>query len=105
MKTIILDENVPQALKQMLWGHRVTTVQEKGWGGIQNGELLAFLDGYFDVFITADKNLRYQQNLSQRKIAIIELPFNSRRQVMPLAQKILRAVEKVKNNDYIGIVP
>ncbi len=59
MKKIILDENIPHALKQMLTGHVVTSVQEEGWGGVQNGKLLAFLDGKFDVFITADRNLRY----------------------------------------------
>jgi hypothetical protein len=103
VKKIILDENVPRALKQALAGHIVTTVQEQGWTGIENGELLALLDDKFDVFITADKNLRYQQNLAQRRIAIVELPFNARRKVLPLGQEILKAVESARLNDYIQI--
>jgi hypothetical protein len=73
---IILDENLPHALKRVIPGHNVTTVQGQGWSGISNGELIKKVDGVFDVFITADKNLRYQQNLSDRKISIIELPTN-----------------------------
>ena len=103
VKRIILDENIPHALKSALVGHFVTSVQEQGWGGIQNGQLMALLEGRFDVFITADKNLRYQQNLASRKIAIIEMPFNSRRRLLPLAGKILEAVVSAKNNSYIVI--
>jgi len=103
VKKIILDENVPRPLRQALGHHIISTVQELGWKGIENGELLTLLENRFDVFITADKNLRYQQNLSDRKIAIIELPFNSRRQVMPLAPKILEALEAIQPNDYLCI--
>jgi hypothetical protein len=77
VKKIILDENMPRRLGNLITGHSVTTVQKAGWAGIGNGELLTLLDGKFDVFLTSDKNLRYQQNLRGRKIAIVELPFNS----------------------------
>ncbi|MGL5035461.1 MAG: DUF5615 family PIN-like protein, partial [Microcystaceae cyanobacterium] len=60
---IILDENIPKALKSYLSFYEVTTVQERGWAGIKNGELIARIDNIYDVFITSDKNLRYQQNL------------------------------------------
>lgn len=60
---VILDENLPKPLKGIFSNHSVTTVQEQGLAGTLNGALLARLDGLFDVFITADKNLRYQQNL------------------------------------------
>ena len=103
MKKIILDENIPHALRKTLSVHAVTTVQREGWGGIKNGELMQRIDGRFDVFITADKNLRYQQNLVNRKIAIIELPFNARRLVMPLAGKILEAIETIQPNGYAFI--
>ncbi len=79
MKKIILDENIPLALRNSLSRHHVTTVQKEGWGGINNGELINLIEGRFDIFITADKNLRYQQNLFRRLIAIIELPCNARR--------------------------
>ena len=103
MKKILLDENIPLSLRSSLSKHLVTTVQKEGWCGIKNGELIRLIDDRFDIFITADKNLRYQQNLAQRRIAIIELPFNSRRLVMPLVEKILQTVETAQPNDYLAI--
>lgn len=73
---IILDENLPRALKRYLSAYEVTTVQEQGWAGVRNGELIARIDGVYDVLLTSDKNLKYQQNLTGRSIAIIELPTN-----------------------------
>ncbi len=57
---ILLDENVPRPLKRFLKGHDVSSVQECGWRGVQNGELLRFAEESFEVFILADKNMRYQ---------------------------------------------
>jgi len=57
---IILDENLPKPLKGIFPKHSATTVQEQGLAGTVNGALLARLEGVFDLFITADKNLRYQ---------------------------------------------
>ena len=74
--TIILDENLPRGLLRILASHRVTTVQKVGYAGVENGELLAKLEGVYDVFLTADKNLRYQQNLAGRQLAVVELPTN-----------------------------
>jgi Domain of unknown function (DUF5615) len=71
---ILLNECVPRPLRKLLVGHEVSTAQEAGLGGIENGELLRRAEGKFDLFVTADKNLRYQQNLTGRKIAILELP-------------------------------
>ena len=58
---ILFDENVPYPLKKFLAGHVVSTVQECGWRGVGNGELLNLAEESFDVFILADKNMRYQQ--------------------------------------------
>lgn len=64
---IVLDENLSRVLMGIFGpGHQVTTVQELGLAGVTNGLLLARLEGNHDVFVTADKNLRYQQNLSNR---------------------------------------
>ena len=105
VKKVILDENVPRPLRNLLAGHAVTTVQKEGWAGIGNGELIANIDGVFDVFVTSDKNLRYQQNLKDRKIAIIELPFNAFDLVLPLAPMILAAINDSQPNDYLTIEP
>ena len=74
---IVLDENLPRALTRIFApAHYVTTVQRLGLAGIAYGALLARLEGNHDVFVTADKNLRYQQNLARRRLAIVELPTN-----------------------------
>ena len=103
MKRVILDENLPQPLRHLLGGHRVVTVQYQGWSGIQNGDLLKLIDGAFDIFITGDKNLRYQQNLSGRKVAIIELPFSRLDSLQPLLTKIRAAIDTAKDGDYFQI--
>ena len=105
MKSVILDENIPRRLGSRLSGHRVTTVPEQGWGGVKNGRLIALIDGSYDVFVTADKNLRYQQNLEGRKISIIEVPFNDSEKLLPLAPEILLAIEKSMPGSYIEIIP
>jgi len=76
---VLLDECVPIQVRGALYGHEVATVQQMGWGGISNGVLLAAAeDAGFDLFILADKNLRYQQNLTDRRLAILELWTNHR---------------------------
>ena len=77
MTRILLDHCVPKPLRRWLPGETVRTCHEEGWAGFRNGELLAAAEAAgFEVFITADKNLRYQQNLASRRLAIIELPTN-----------------------------
>lgn len=73
---VLLDECTPRVVKKRIPAHDIRTVQEMGWAGIKNGELLTLAEPLFEVFVTTDKNLRYQQNLSQRKLAFILLPSN-----------------------------
>ena len=105
MKTVILDENLPQLLRHHLADFDVVTVQYQGWAGIQNGELISLIDGKFDVFLTADQNLRYQQNLKGRKIAIVELPFIRRADIPYFVERIGAAIISAKVGDYIQIEP
>ena len=86
---ILLDESVPRLLKLRLPQLNISTVQEMGWAGVQNGELLRRAEEHFDVLITADRNLRYQQNLSGRKLAILVLPSNQ----VPLVTRLVPVVE------------
>jgi predicted nuclease of predicted toxin-antitoxin system len=76
---VLLDECTPKALKKALaaYGHECRTVQESGWAGKKNGELLTLAESFFDVLLTVDTNLRYQQNLQGRKIAIVVLQSSS----------------------------
>jgi len=77
MRRVLLDHCVPRPFRNMLTGCDVSTTHEMGWAEFKNGELIkAAENAGFDIFITADKNLRYQQNLSERRIAVIELPTN-----------------------------
>ena len=62
---ILLDECVNPRLKSAFPGHSVKTLPEMGWRGLTNGELLALAEGQFDVFVTLDKNLEHEQNLSR----------------------------------------
>jgi len=103
VKSVILDENIPRRLGTRLSGHRVTTVPEQGWGGVKNGRLMTLIDGSYDVFVTADKNLRYQQNLDDRQISIIEVPFNDSAKLLPLAPEILLAIEQSLPGSYIEV--
>ena len=78
---ILLDECVPWPMHRLLTNHTCTTVQALGWNGIRNGDLLQRAEGEFDLFITSDQNIRYQQNLSGRRIAILELSTNDLRRI------------------------
>ena len=68
---LLLDECVPKRLKRELHGHEATTVQDMGWAGIKNGELLRLADGQFDALLTVDQGIEYQQNLSGLRISIV----------------------------------
>ena len=83
---ILLDENIDRLLKTLFDPeHEVVTVQEHGWEGMKNGALLQAAEQAFDVFVTMDKNLEYQQNLNNIDLAIIVL--------------------KAKNNAYGSVAP
>jgi hypothetical protein len=95
---LLLDENLPRSLKSLLIPHEVKTVQELGWGSISNGDLVAKADGMFDVLLTADKNLRYQQNLTGRQIAIDELPTNRKAVLMSMARELHAALLEMQGH-------
>ena len=101
--TIILDENLPHGLLRMLAPRQIVTVQEAGFAGMKNGQLLAALEGVFDILMTADKNLRYQQNLSGRRLAIVELPTNRWPLLHPLQARIVEAVDGCQPSSYVAV--
>src|SRR5438067_8435215 len=67
---ILLDESLPRRLRDAFAGHEVATVVETGWSGVENGELLRLAATRFDIFVTADQNLQFQQNLSALPITV-----------------------------------
>ena len=128
---ILLDECVPWPMHKLLLADDCVTVQKRGWGGIKNGDLLRLAEGEFDLFITSDQNIRYQQNLAGRRIPILELSTqrpsprrgrgcsNSSRgcrhqarrasipgdSVRPIARQKLDAVNKTRNNPALADQP
>jgi hypothetical protein len=76
-----------------------------GWAGIKNGNLLALMEKSFDVFITVDKNLSFQQSLPRFKVVVFVLRAKSNRlaDLKPLASKILSELEKIKNRQIVHI--
>ena len=70
---LLLDESVPAKLRKHLPRHEVRTAVEMGWSGVKNGKLLALAGAQFDVFLTVDKNLPFQQNLATLPIAVVVL--------------------------------
>jgi predicted nuclease of predicted toxin-antitoxin system len=71
--SILLDEMMSRKLGRELADHEVSTVQREGWAGLTNGTLLDAIASHFDVFITMDKGMRYQQHLTDRPFGIIEV--------------------------------
>jgi hypothetical protein len=71
---ILFDQGTPVPLRRYLTEHSVTTAYEEGWSNLSNGDLLKLAeDKGYQIFVTTDRNLRYQQNLSDRQMAIVVL--------------------------------
>jgi hypothetical protein len=88
---LLLDECIDRRLARDLTGHEVKTVPQMGWAGVKNGALLTRAEKEFDVFVTVDRNLSFQQNLPNFDIAVLVLhaPSNRLMDLRPLAPKIL----------------
>ena len=93
---ILLDECVPWPMHRLLTDHSCTSVQAQGWSGIRNGDLLQRAEAEFDLFITSDQNIRYQQNIASSGIAILELSTNDLRRIERARVSILDAINKSK---------
>jgi predicted nuclease of predicted toxin-antitoxin system len=74
---VFLDENIPRALRHVLEGHEVASVEQRGWKGKTNGELLGLVVAAFDVLITSDGNMVQQQNMVGRHLSVIVVPTNN----------------------------
>ena len=100
---ILLDECVPRPIARFLSDHTVSTVQEMSWGAFKNGALLNLADSSFDLFLTSDQNLRYQQNLSGRRIAILELSTNNWSVIKANAGLISQAVAAIQPGEFVAL--
>lgn len=102
---ILIDENLPRKLTAYLEGHECRTVVECGWSGKKNGELLALADPLFDVLLTLDKNLPYQQNLDSVRIAVLIVRARSNRiqDLLPLLAECLAALITIQPRQVVRL--
>jgi len=95
---VLLDECVDWRLARDIPGHNVKTARQMGWTTIKNGELLALAAAEFDVFVTVDRNLSFQQKLDAYEVAVLVLGATSNRlaDLRPLIPKLLTAIERAQ---------
>jgi hypothetical protein len=98
---VLLDACVPRPLRKFLPDHTVRTAQEMGWGKLKNGVLLQAVEPQFEAFLTSDKNLKYQQNIAGRKLAVLVLPTNDWTTIRTKTDEIAAKVAGLKPGDFI----
>lgn len=97
---ILLDECVPWPIHKLLIGHESQPVQRYGWGGIKNGRLLQLAESQFDLFITSDQGIRYQQNMTGRNIAVLQLSTNKLRLILAASATLQAEVATMKPGEF-----
>jgi predicted nuclease of predicted toxin-antitoxin system len=105
---VLLDENVDRRLKRSFAGkHDIVTVAEAGWAGKKNGELLRLAEREFDTFVTTDKGIPHQQNLSGLGLAIVLLRArsNAREDLEPLMDQVNVALDSARPGSVVRIPP
>ena len=104
---VLLDECIDWRLCRDIAGHDVKTARQMGWSAVKNGELLALAESEFDVFVTVDRNLSFQQKLPDFKVAVIVLRSRSNRlaDLRPLVPDLLSCVANAPRGavTYVGI--
>lgn len=100
---ILFDQGTPAPLRAFLKNHDVKTAAEVGWAALTNGQLLDAAEREFDLLITTDQGLRYQQNLAGRRLAILVLPTTSWPKLEPSQTKIVSAAKSLKQGDYLEL--
>ena len=98
---ILLDECIDQRLAKELLGHEVKTVPQMGWTGLSNGELLGRAEGAFEIFVTVDANLPFQQELSRFSLAtfLLRAPSNRLEELRPLISLLLAILPQAKSGE------
>jgi|ERR1044072_9772248 hypothetical protein len=97
---ILFDQGTPVPLREHLYSHTVATAFELGWSHLANGELLAAAEDSFDLFITTDQQICYQQNLGGRRLAILVLLTTSWPRLQNCIPQIQEAVERMGPGEY-----
>lgn len=100
---ILFDQGTPAPLRTHLIGHIVETAFELGWSNLQNGELLAMAETAFDLLITTDQQLNFQQNLSGRKLSVLVLMTTSWPRIQSQISRILETIDAINPGDYLEL--
>jgi len=101
---ILFDQATPVPIRRYLKGHEVRTAAHQGWDRLKNGELLVATEtGGFDVLLTTEKNMRYQQNLAGRKIAVVVVGLQQWPSLQPHVQLVVKAVNAAAPGSYTEI--
>jgi hypothetical protein len=101
---ILFDQGTPAPLRHALVGHTVETAFELGWSTLQNGALIAAAESHgFEVLLTTDKNLKHQQNLAGRGLAVVVLSTTSWPRIQVATTKILEALRAAAAGSYIEV--
>ncbi len=102
---ILLDHCVPKRFRKLLPGHNVRTTYEMGWADFTNGRLLTEATSKFDVFLTVDQGLQFQQNLASlpMPVVILVVPNNRFETLVPLAQTVLQALLQIQGRQVLRI--
>lgn len=95
---VLLDENLPHDLIDVLVGHSVSTVHGLGWAGTKNGALLKRASGEIDALVTMDTNLEHQQDVSVRPfgVVVVGTPSNRMQDLAPLVARMLAALDRIR---------
>jgi hypothetical protein len=97
---VLFDQGTPAPLRHVLSAHSVSTAYEMGWSSLSNGDLLRVAEVRFDLLLTTDQNLRYQQDLTGRRIAILVLPTTSWPNIQGHLAEITAAVDATLPGSY-----
>lgn len=102
---VLIDENLPRKLAGHLKGHECRTVAECGWAGKKNGELLSVAEPEFEVLLTLDKNIPYQQDLKPGRIAIVivRAPSNRIQDLLPIIPDCLVALQSIEPGHVVRV--
>ena len=98
---VLFDQGTPAPLRHALVGHVVETAYERGWSSLKNGQLIAAAESAgFEVFVTTDKNLKYQQNLTDRSLAVLVLQTTSWPRIQRALPRVVAAVVAASKGSY-----
>lgn len=101
---VVFDQGTPAPLRQFLPEHKIETAYERGWSALKNGEFLQAADtAGFEILVTTDTNLKYQQNLTERHIAIVVLNTTSWPRIQAAVELVKKAVNQANPGTYAEV--